>query len=139
MARIEECKQIFHKFSREGNSYDRNLEKAELVSVTDGKCSVEVKLEDQHTNQFGWMHGAFAATLVDCCTSLALFTKHTGFIASVDIHMNYLKGARKGDEIVVDCNVVKMGLTLAFIEATIKNKANGHVLVKATHTLYLSQ
>ncbi|XP_044262520.1 acyl-coenzyme A thioesterase 13-like [Tribolium madens] len=139
MARVEECKKLFYKFSREGNCYDRNLEKAELVSISEGKSSVELKLEERHTNQYGWMHGAFAATLVDCCTSLALFTKHSGFIASVDIHINYLKSAKRNDVIVVDCNVINMGLTLAFVEATIKNKANGHILVKATHTLYLSQ
>jgi acyl-coenzyme A thioesterase 13 len=52
---------------------------------------------------------------------------------------SYLKGAKVGDEILIDANVVKTGKSLAFLEVEIRNKISGDILVKGTQTQFLMQ
>lgn len=51
--------------------------------------------------------------------------------------LRYTKGARIGDEIVIDARTNRTGKTLAFLEVLINNKATGDLLVKASHTKFL--
>ena len=126
-----------------------------ILALSDGKCSAEVKVDESHTNPMGGLHGGFSATLVDCISTYALMTQVAAPNVSVDIHMrydyvvvgircqkfcsSYLKGAKIGDEILVDANVIKKGKTLAFLDVVIKNKSNGDVLVKGSHTKFIMQ
>lgn len=68
-----------------------------MISAGDGKCEVEMKIEDEHTNTFGTLHGGLSATLVDVISSYAWLT-HPKVVhkletfpyggVSVDIHMS---------------------------------------------------
>jgi len=114
-----------------------------ITCLANGKCSAELKVDDEHTNPMGGLHGGFSATLVDCISTYALMSYGKGSSpatsVSVDMHMSYLKGAKKGDDILVDAEVVKTGKSLAFLEVEIKNKATGDVLVKGSHTKFIMQ
>lgn len=50
-----------------------------------------------------------------------------------------MRGAKVGDEIVIDANTQKVGKNLAFLEVSITNKHTGDLLVKGSHTKYLLQ
>ncbi|KAJ3641238.1 hypothetical protein Zmor_027753 [Zophobas morio] len=127
------------QFLRSCRNFDKVLEKVTILALSDGKCSAEVKVDESHTNPMGGLHGGFSATLVDCISTYALMTQVAAPNVSVDIHMSYLKGAKIGDEILVDANVIKKGKTLAFLDVVIKNKSNGDVLVKGSHTKFIMQ
>ena len=57
---------------------------------------------------------------------------------SVHIGMEYMKAAKVGEEIIVDASVIRRGKTLAFLEAEIRNKSNNELLVKGSHTKFLT-
>lgn len=53
-----------------------------------GKCQAEFKVEPEHQNLGGTLHGGFSATLVDCISTYALMT-HGRQVpgVSVDLHV----------------------------------------------------
>lgn len=131
------------------------------MSAGNGQCQAELKVEHEHTNPMGGLHGGFSATLVDIISSCALLTHKKGEAPSVSVDMNltwvicykllsnfltknlyffcfrYLKGAQIGDEIVIDAKTLKAGKNVAFLEVEIKEKTTGALLVKGAHTKYL--
>lgn len=60
-----------------------------IKSIKDGRCLAEMKVEEEHTNPMGGLHGGLSATLVDTVSSYALLTHKHGAVASVsvDIHV----------------------------------------------------
>ncbi|RZC33482.1 acyl-coenzyme A thioesterase 13-like [Asbolus verrucosus] len=125
------------KFIKNSKSFDRVLEKIKILTIGEGKCVAELKVDESHTNPMGGLHGGLSATLVDCISTYALMSKMPTANVSVDIHLSYLKGAKVNDDIIIDASVIKTGKTLAFLEVDIKNKATGDVLVKGSHTKFL--
>ncbi|KAH0818679.1 hypothetical protein GEV33_004112 [Tenebrio molitor] len=119
------------------NSFDKVLHKVNILSVGDGKCRAKLKLDEDHLNPFGAMHGGFSATLLDCVSAYALSTKIPGPHASVEIHLSYFKSARKGDDVLIEASVTKTGKKLAFMEVEIKNGETGDLLAKGTHTAFI--
>jgi acyl-coenzyme A thioesterase 13 len=51
----------------------------------------------------------------------------------------YLKGAKVGDEILINANMVKTGKSMAFFEVEIRNKISGDILVKGKQSQFLVQ
>lgn len=49
-----------------------------------------------------------------------------------------MKGAKVGDEVVVEAKTIKAGKNLGFLEVEIKNKNTGDLLVTATHTKFVT-
>ncbi|CAH1381212.1 unnamed protein product [Tenebrio molitor] len=127
------------KFLKNTKTFDKVVEKVNILSVGEGKCTAELKVEESHTNPMGGLHGGMSATLLDCISTYALMSKLGKPGVSVDIHISYLKGAKVGDEILIDANVVKTGKSLAFLEVEIRNKISGDILVKGTQTQFLMQ
>lgn len=68
-----------------------------VISAGNGKCEVEFKIEDEHTNVYGTLHGGLSATLVDVVSGYALIT-HPNLVhaletfpnsgVSIDMHMS---------------------------------------------------
>jgi len=118
---------VVSEYIAKTHGFDKVLEKITIVSGGDGACSAEFKVQQEHLNGGGGLHGGFIATLVDCISTYALMT-HTSPISgansnagvSIDIHVSYLKGAREGEDIVVDAKTIKAGKTLAFLEVELK-------------------
>uniref|UniRef100_A0A182JCU0 Thioesterase domain-containing protein n=1 Tax=Anopheles atroparvus TaxID=41427 RepID=A0A182JCU0_ANOAO len=120
------------------NGYDRCLQQLVMVSGGDGHCLAEFKVQEEHLNRAGGLHGGFTATIVDVVTTYALMTKDNAVPGvSVDIHVSYLKGARQGDEVVIDANTVRAGRNLAFLECELRHKKDNSVIAKASHTKYI--
>ncbi|KAJ3641237.1 hypothetical protein Zmor_027752 [Zophobas morio] len=113
-------------------------EKMVVQELGDGKCIAELKVDKSFLNPLGGLHGGVSATLVDCISTYALMSQTGVPGVSVDIHLTYLKGARLDDVVVVEGRVEKVGKTLAFVEAEIKHKATGEVLVKGLHTKFVA-
>lgn len=50
---------------------------------------------------------------------------------------SYLKGAKEGDEIVIDANTVRAGRNLAYLECELRNKKDGSLIAKGSQTKYV--
>ena len=86
----------------------------------------------------GNMHGGFSAHLVDSVTTIALMTNEGGLPGvSVDMNMTYMKGAKVGEEILIEAKTLKKGRTLAFLECEIRSKESNALLVKGSHTKFI--
>lgn len=119
----------------------RTLSKLKIVSGGEGKCVAELKVEEEHQNTGGTLHGGMTATMVDIVSTLALMTneKNPSPGVSVDLHVSYLKAAKLGEEILVEASTVKAGRNLAFLHVDIKNKATGDLIATGSHTKFVAQ
>ncbi|KAJ3640856.1 hypothetical protein Zmor_027392 [Zophobas morio] len=125
------------KYMRGRTSFDRVLEKVKILSIGDGTCFAELKLEDEHVNSMGVLHSGLATTLVDCISGYALMTKIPNAHVSIDIHFSFTKKILKGDTILIDGWVNKFGKTMAFLEVEMRDKASGETVIKGTHSKYI--
>lgn len=50
---------------------------------------------------------------------------------------SYLKGAKEGDEIVIDAQTVRAGRNLAYLECELRHKKDGSLIAKGSQTKYV--
>ncbi|XP_077302566.1 acyl-coenzyme A thioesterase 13 [Arctopsyche grandis] len=131
---------VISEYIAKAKGHDRILEKLKLTSGGDGLCTAELKVSEEHLNGGGGLHGGYIASLVDSVSTYALMTNEKGNSSpgvSVEMHISYLKGARAGDDIVIDAKTVKAGKNLAFLQVEIKKKDTNEVLATGSHTKYV--
>lgn len=58
-----------------------------IVSASPGKVVCEMKVEEEHTNRGGTLHGGLTATLVDVVSTVALMCTERG-APGVSVDMN---------------------------------------------------
>lgn len=121
-----------------GTRFSTILKKVKLITASEGKCVAEMTVGEEHSNDFGTLHGAMTATLVDNVSTLALVTsKREAYGVSVDMHLTYMKGAAIGEDIVITANTQRAGKTLAFLDVLITKKNGGDIVAKGSHTKYV--
>ncbi|KAF6292349.1 acyl-CoA thioesterase 13 [Rhinolophus ferrumequinum] len=120
------------------HGFDRVLEKVTLVSAAPGKVICELKVEEEHTNKMGTLHGGLTATLVDSISTMALLCTERGAPGvSVDMNITYMSPAKLGEDIVITAHILKQGKTLAFASVDLTNKATGKLVAQGRHTKHL--
>ncbi|CAM4632962.1 hypothetical protein PO909_004811 [Leuciscus waleckii] len=118
--------------------FDRVLSKVEILSATPGKVVCEMKVEEEHTNRGGTLHGGLTATLVDVISTTAImYTERGAPGVSVDMNITYMNAAKIGEDILITAQVLKQGRTLAFATVDLTNKANGKLIAQGRHTKHL--
>lgn len=118
--------------------FDRVLEKVTLVSAAPEKIICEMKVEEQHTNKMGTLHGGLTATLVDSISTMALLCTERGAPGvSVDMNITYMSPAKIGEEILITAHILKQGKTLAFASVDLTNKATGKLIAQSRYTQHL--
>lgn len=60
------------------------------VSAVPGKVICELKVEEEHINKLGTLHGGLIATLVDVISSMALINTGGAPGVSVDMNITYV-------------------------------------------------
>ncbi|XP_069701580.1 acyl-coenzyme A thioesterase 13-like isoform X2 [Periplaneta americana] len=109
-----------------------------ILNAGEGRLQAELVLGPEHLNPKGTLHGGMTATLVDVLPSVGFRTHQRGVIgATLDLRISYLKAAEEGETIVIDCNTLKVGKTLVFLDAEIKKKQTGELIAKGSHTKYI--
>ncbi|XP_017022938.1 acyl-coenzyme A thioesterase 13 [Drosophila kikkawai] len=118
--------------------FENQLNKVKILGGGDGTCCAELKVDQDHVNVSNYLHTGYIVTLVDMITTYALMSKpcHPG--VSVDISVNFLKGAKLGDDIIIEANLAKAGKNLAVIDCTLKNKKDDSVIAKGTQLKYVN-
>ncbi|KFW77463.1 Acyl-coenzyme A thioesterase 13, partial [Manacus vitellinus] len=126
------------KFMLESQGFDRVLRKMKLVSATPGNIVCEMKVEEEHTNRYGTLHGGLTATLVDVVSTAALlYTERAAPGVSVDMNISYTSAAKIGEEILITAQILKQGRSLAFATVDLTNKATGKLIAQGRHTKFL--
>lgn len=109
-----------------------------LVSAAPGKVICEMKVEEQHTNKLGTLHGGLTATLVDVISTVALMCTERGAPGvSVDLNITYMAPAKIGEDILITAHILKQGRTLAFASVDLTSKATGKLIAQGRHTKHL--
>ncbi|KAK2887109.1 hypothetical protein QQF64_013919 [Cirrhinus molitorella] len=118
--------------------FDRVLSKVEILSAAPGKVVCELKVEEEHTNRGGTLHGGLTATLVDVISTTAIMYSERGAPGvSVDMNITYMNAAKIGEDVLITAQVLKQGRTLAFATVDLTNKANGKLIAQGRHTKHL--
>ena len=90
-----------------------------------GKFSCDLTVTRELTNRFGTLHGGAIATIVDVLTTAALLTMTTRGGVSVELSCAYCAPAALEETVRVECEVVKMGKTLAWMECRMTRASDG--------------
>ncbi|KYO35439.1 acyl-coenzyme A thioesterase 13-like [Alligator mississippiensis] len=142
--------------------FDRVYDKIKLLSAIPGKVVCEMKVEEQHTNRAGTLHGGLAATLVDVVSTVALMNTERGEPGDLDPfvvggsrvalkdlvllnstqiwfreNFRYISAPKMGEEMLITGQVMKQGRRIAFTTADLTNKATGKIVAQGRHTKYL--
>lgn len=118
--------------------FDRVTSKVEVLSASPGKVVCEMRVDEEHTNRGGTLHGGMTATLIDDISTLAIMYSERGAPGvSVDMNITYMNAAKIGEDILITAQVLKAGRTLAFATVDLTNKATGKLIAQGRHTKHL--
>ncbi|XP_074941889.1 acyl-coenzyme A thioesterase 13 [Phalacrocorax aristotelis] len=127
---VESLREVM-KHMVESQGFDRVLRKVKLLSATPGKVVCEMKVEEEHTNRGGTLHGGLTATLVDVVSTTALlYTERAAPGVSVDMNITYTSAAKIGEEILITAQILKQGRNIAFASVDLTNKATGKLIAQ---------
>ncbi|XP_054620511.1 acyl-coenzyme A thioesterase 13 [Dunckerocampus dactyliophorus] len=134
---LNTIKQIMRTMA-ECSGFDRVMNKVDLLAASPGKVVCEMRVEEEHTNRLGTMHGGLTATLVDIISTLAIMHSERGAPGvSVDMNITYMNAAKVGEDVLITAQVLKQGRTLAFATVDLTNKATGKLIAQGRHTKHL--
>lgn len=120
------------------SGFDRVLSKVDILSTSSGKVVCEMRVEEEHANRGGTLHGGLTATLVDIISTLAIMQSERGAPGvSVDMNITYMNAAKMGEDILITAQVLKQGRTLAFATVDLTSKATGKLIAQGRHTKHL--
>ena len=130
-----------HKFTA-SSSFNSVMQKVKFVDGDIGRCVASLKIEQEHCNYHGMLHGGFTATAVDVISTYALIQdtedslKHLG--VSINMNIDYMKAGKLGSEVIIDAKVKKRGKKLAFLDVEIRDKESNDLLAKGSHTKFIT-
>ncbi|XP_058474780.1 acyl-coenzyme A thioesterase 13 [Solea solea] len=134
---LNSIKQIMRTMTN-ATCFDRVLSKVDVVSASPGKVVCEMRVEEEHTNHGGTLHGGLTATLVDVISTVAIMYSDRGAPGvSVDMNITYMNAAKIGEDVLITAQVLKQGRTLAFATVDLTNKATGKPIAQGRHTKHL--
>ncbi|XP_065326932.1 acyl-coenzyme A thioesterase 13 [Pelmatolapia mariae] len=118
--------------------FDRVLSKVDILSASPGKVVCEMRVEEEHTNRGGTLHGGLTATLVDVVSTMAIMYSERGAPGvSVDMNITYMNAAKMGEDVLITAQVLKQGRSLAFATVDLTNKVTGKIIAQGRHTKHL--
>ena len=108
----------------------------ELDAWEEGRVVMSIKLQDRHMNPGGVVHGGVLTTLMDEATAHAIATVRglEAPIATVDMNVSFLSPARPGDELECEARALRVGSSVAFVEAEVRRRGRGDLVAKGRFT-----
>lgn len=105
------------------------------------------KVDRFYCNASGNLHGGAQAFMFDMCTSLAAqaIAKQAGSGIKSDLDswinggvsrtlsVNYLRPAPEGEDVLMECEVVQMGKSLALLRGVLKRESDGAIISTCDH------
>jgi len=109
---------------------DGTLKQAKLGSIT-----AEFDVRADQCNHAGVLHGGVISTMLDEIMGMTLITVDIDHLyVTVNLHVDFLFGAKAGEKITVTSEVYRVGKKIANVEAKMYNQ-EGKILAKGTSNL----
>ena len=107
----------------------------ELKELDQGRCRLEVVIQEKHLQPFGMVHGGVYSSLVDAAAFWAVYSQIDEDLGmtTVEMKLNYLAPSSEGALIAKGKNI-KVGKTLCLGEASIEDET-GKLLAHGTSTM----
>ena len=96
----------------------------ELISMSNGKCSVGVKVDECHLNKGGVAHGGLHATLLDTAMGGATVSSlsEEEWCATVQLDISYLNAAKVNSGLICTGTVLRRGRSIAHVQGEIRDQ-----------------
>lgn len=104
--------------------------------LEDSTVKYYLEIEEKHLATSISAHGGVIASLMDGAlgvASLASVMKKGKVVSTIELKLNFLSPAKKGDKLLAHANVVRAGNRLIYTECTIKNQ-EGIIVAKGSGT-----
>ena len=102
-----------------------------LLEAVEGNLKFKFVVQEAWLNPSKTFHGGMAATLIDDVMGVTIYSLgNEYFFTTINLQLDYLSFALEGDEIIVEAKVVRKGVNVIHIEATIHKR--NKLLVKAS-------
>lgn len=112
--------------------------KGTLLEVEEGYGVISYQVRKEMTNPFGTIQGGILAAMIDDTMGLAFLSlNHEYLFTTTNLHVNYLYGAKEGEELLVKARVMRMGKKISNIECMVYNE-KGEVICTATSNLVIT-
>ena len=109
-----------------------------LLEVEEGYGVISYQVRKEMTNPFGTIQGGIMAALIDDTMGLAFLSLNNEYLfTTTNLHVNYLFGAKEGEQVIVKAQVVRIGKKISNIECKVYNK-NEEVICTATSNLVIT-
>ncbi|KAG9306226.1 hypothetical protein G9A89_016130 [Geosiphon pyriformis] len=133
-ARVESHLLMIAKIPHFMNDFWRRVR---VVSANERQCVFEIDVTQEECNPMGTLHGGFIATIIDSLSSATQYGKKNGWIGvSIDLTISYVSPAKNGDNISVECTLIKIGKNLAKTTTVIRNTQTSNIVATGQHTKY---
>lgn len=102
-----------------------------LLEAEEGHLRIQFTVKEEWLNPAKTLHGGMAATLIDDVMGITIYSLgNEYFFTTINLQLDYLSFALVGDTIIVEAKVVRKGVNVIHIEATIHKRTK--LLVKAS-------
>ena len=96
----------------------------ELISMSDGKCSVGVKVNENHLNKGDVAHGGLQATLLDTAMGGATVSSlsEEERCATAQLDISYINAAKVNSGLICTGVVLRRGRSIAHVQGEIRDQ-----------------
>ena len=108
---------------------------AEAVPMADGGVQLELKVEAEHTNLYGIIHGGALMTLADTAMGAAALARNKK-VVTMNLSMDFMHSVPMTTRIIATGTVLHDGRHTMTLESEIRDEA-GKLFAKAHGTFYV--
>ena len=102
----------------------------QLVRYEEGLVEICMPFRDEFLREDGsdWLHGGILSALIDIAGDYAVYSKTGGDVPTVDLRVDYLRGAKRG-RLTAIARTVKVGRRVSVADVEIKDEQGQVVAV----------
>ena len=96
-----------------------------LLNVEEGSIKTEITIRPEMTNPAGILHGGMIALISDEIIGATIATlEMSDFYPSVNLYTDFLNGAKRGEKITAETQIIRKGKNIINTECRIYNSEN---------------
>jgi acyl-coenzyme A thioesterase 13 len=107
-----------------------------LLEVNDTRLKASLIVREEMTNPSKQLHGGIYALICDELCGLAFYNMgYPTFYTTVNLHVDYLRSAILGEEIIASAKVIRAGKRIAYVTCDLYNTLNEHLAHATTNLI----
>jgi acyl-coenzyme A thioesterase 13 len=106
-----------------------------IMSAGYGEVEIEMEVRPEMANPTGLLHGGMQSAMLDDVIGMTTATLgYSGFLITIDFHIDFLGKAKVGDLVIAKGKIIHDGKTIAHAESELKHKT-GELIATASSNL----